>query len=172
MSDTDRINSGVPQGSILGPLLFLSFINDFQSNISAKLILFADDTTAIIQGKSINQLQANVRVFENQLMQWLDVNKLSLNCNKTKYMTFNCENVHLNLYNTQIETVEVFKILGILLHKNLKFTQQCNQIVTKLNKYKPMFYYLKHKFPIYLTRFKSSEIINNQFKNMDIYIIW
>ena len=62
-------------------------------------------------------------------------------------MAFNCENVSLSLYGSEIEMVDVFKILGVFMHKNLRFTQHCKHISNKLNKFKSMFHHVRYKFP-------------------------
>ena len=88
-SETRKLVCGVPQGSILGPILFLLYINDI-CNISQKLnfILFADDTNVFVDGKSHSEVST---VLNNELKNvtvWFKVNKLSLNVDKTNYMIF------------------------------------------------------------------------------------
>ena len=98
MSDTLSISTGVPQGSILGPLLFTLYINDIHlANNKFKAILYADDTTLVGQLCSFNcntnsnmqdynTISDNINTELNHTSEWLFVNKLSLSTSKTKYM--------------------------------------------------------------------------------------
>ena len=83
------ITHGVPQGSILGPLLFILYINDL-ANVSENLfsILFADDTTVLIEGTNINTMIAALNCELAKLTEWLNANKLSINVFKSHYMVF------------------------------------------------------------------------------------
>ena len=83
------ITHGVPQGSILGPLLFILYINDL-TRVSEKLftILFADDTTILIEGTQVNSMITSLNAELAKLTEWLKANKLSINVSKTHYMVF------------------------------------------------------------------------------------
>ena len=105
LSATMPIMHGVPQGSILGPLLFILYINNL-ANVSEKLfsILFADDTTVLIEGTNINTMIAILNCELAKLTEWLNSNKLSINVSKSHYMVFhqsrhkiNKENILLNI---------------------------------------------------------------------------
>ena len=88
-SETKFITHGVPHGSILGPLFFLVHMNDFSraSNILFT-ILFADDTTVIIEGQNYNNVILTLNTELNKLDVWIQANKLTLNTDKTHYMVF------------------------------------------------------------------------------------
>ena len=98
MSDYQSTKCGVPQGSILGPLLFLIYINDMPlSSHTAQLILFADDTSLLFKSKDLNNLTINVNSELIKIYHWISANKLSLNIGKTKCMLFqNTKNQILN----------------------------------------------------------------------------
>ena len=88
-SERKAVTCGVPQGSILGPLLFLLYVNDIV-NISTILfpILFADDTNIFVNGKSLTDIANTLNNELSKLVMWLNVNKLSLNIDKTHFMIF------------------------------------------------------------------------------------
>ena len=88
-SDMKLITCGVPQGSILGPSLFLLYINDI-SSVSSILfsILFADDTTLFYSSKNLQELSDVINNELSKMMEWLNANRLSLNIDKTNFMIF------------------------------------------------------------------------------------
>ena len=83
------ITCGVPQGSILGPILFILYISDIcKVSRNMKFVLFADDTNMICSGDDLQQLLKEITQELNKLKDWFDSNKLSLNLNKTKILFF------------------------------------------------------------------------------------
>ena len=118
-SQTEKINCGVPQGSILGPLLFLIYINDLSTVSEACMsILFADDTNMFFTG---NHLKTMATVFNEELIrvqEWLHCNKLSLNVLKTHYIIFTSGNkcvndVDIRINDAHIERLYATKFLGV-----------------------------------------------------------
>ena len=88
-STSQEIKFGVPQGSILGPLLFIIYINDIPETASfAKFILYADDANIILTGYSIEDIKIQLDNLINSLVDWVKSNGLALNLKKTKYMIF------------------------------------------------------------------------------------
>src|SRR3989442_7413855 len=125
-----NINYGVPQGSVLGPLLFLIYINDivYIPNLGSKPKLFADDTNIFIANSNLGYLNALCQVTINTISDWLLANRLSINSDKTYYMIFspfNEKNLSLNLnLNLTINSVSIarvnsIKFLGVIIDDKL-----------------------------------------------------
>ena len=128
---------GVPQGSILGPLLFLIYINDIPSvsNILSS-ILFADDTTLFYSSKNLQELTAIVNNELGNIMQWLNANRLSLNLDKTNFMLFRpkgkneiCPSIHI--YRANGIEVDSAKCLGIVIDNRLNWVEHVKCILIK-----------------------------------------
>ena len=87
--NTSEINCGVPQGSILGPLLYLIYVNDCAKSLKhSDAILYADDTTLVFSAKTYSDFYKFMNESLRNLHKWLCLNKLTLNASKTKYMIY------------------------------------------------------------------------------------
>ena len=127
-SETKYVKCGVPQGSILGPLLFILYINDM-SSISTVIfpILFADDTSIFIQGKSLQDTIEQLNTELNKVVTWLSSNMLTLNAIKSHFMIFHrsrikCVNLHVKIGNVTLKQVNFTKFLGVIIDDKLNFT--------------------------------------------------
>jgi hypothetical protein len=93
LSEERTITCGVPQGSVLGPLLFLLYINDIQCcSKLVSIILFADDTNILYSDNCLKTLNEIIQVEMDKISDWLNVNKLSINTAKTKMILFRSRN--------------------------------------------------------------------------------
>ena len=147
LSDSRTVNTGVPQGSVLGPTLFLIYINDIAECLhEGKVRLFADDTNLFLSDKSLVNLQLNANISLHKLQTWFNNNKLTLNTDKTCFTVFsnskNRPKIELILNNQPIEEVPVSKYLGIHLDEKLNWKNHVSKITSKLNQLTAAFYNL------------------------------
>ena len=118
ISSKKRINAGVPQGSVLGPLLFLVYINDISDSLSSVCNLFADDTSLIFSSPNIHYLETVTNHDLEKLSQWSKKWLMSFNPQKTEIMLINNNTLYVPSFtfdNTIIPIVEYHKHSGIFL---------------------------------------------------------
>ena len=143
ISECRKINIGVPQGSVLGPLLFCIYINDLPK--ASKIftpIMFADDTTLLANVQDFPNLSHSPHIINEELdkiWNWLTLNKLSLNISKTKIMKFRIPpkkeiKFILTVKDKDIEQVSSFNFLGIVIEENLKWNAHQTMIANKIAK--------------------------------------
>ena len=145
-SDTETICCGVPQGSNLGPLLFLIYINDFPNCLeTTQSNLFADDTILSCQGQSSLDIEHKLNKDLVNAQKLLSANKLTLNNEKTKYMIIgsrqrliNLNHVpKININGLKIERVYKKDVLGIVIEDKLSWNKQkenqCNKVSKNIN---------------------------------------
>ena len=152
MSTKLAISTGVPQGSVLGPLLFLIYINDLPlvSN-SFTMLMYADDTTLYCNvNPNVTGDLLNCEL--SKICDWLGANKLALNVSKTKYMVFHTANKHvaypkLNINENNIEQITNFNFLGLTLSSTLSWNQHINKISLKISKSIGILYHLRDIYP-------------------------
>lgn len=134
--------SGVPQGSILGPLLFLLAINDFPRSVTENCIIFADDTTILITGDGNNlpALASQVNSVLADAINWFDRNNLKINITKTKAIRFCSYNANplpfqIHYDNLNIDIVDTVTFLGFNIDKNLNWKLHVDKICKKLDRF-------------------------------------
>ena len=147
-SDTQKVTHGVPQGSVLGPKLFIIYINDICTALkSLKCVLFADDTSLYSTGKDLDQLINTVKGELEALKKWFDANKLSLNLSKTKYMIFSNKKINndvkLTINDMEIERVYDIKFLGVIIDSKLNWKAHVGNVKSKISKTIAILYKIK-----------------------------
>lgn len=132
-SESKIINCGVPQGSVLGPLLFLLYINDLAFvDIKGQFTMFADDTTILWNNKNKNFLYDSINNDILKIKSWCDSNLLTFNINKTNILTFKCElnNIHMN--DEIVKYSSCTKFLGLIVDVKLNFKDHIEKLCNKL----------------------------------------
>ena len=179
-SNSRPLLTGVPQGSNLGPLLFITYMNDI-NKVSSKFdfILYADDTTmfsSMCTFTSDTRDTASIAVNINQklskISDWLAVSELSLNISKTKFIQFHNKQKVMNEDNytklkfndSEIERVHEFNFAGLTISGNLDWSSHCNKIAYKKSGTLGIMNRLKHELPSAILKLMSDALIISHFQ--------
>ena len=168
-SEYKEISCGVPQGSILGPLLFILYINDIEhvSDI-IKPILFADDTSLFHSHACFNTLIQEVNIQLHKFSTWFNTNKLSLNTKKSYFIIFtpngkkyNISEAEININGSKIKHVKCTKFLGITIDEHLDWKVHIDNLSNKIARNVGVLNKLKHFLPAYIMKTLYSTLIES-----------
>lgn len=139
ISETQAIEYCVPQGSVLGPLLFILYVNDLPSvHFSSSVSIYADDTVMYLKCKDLYTLMKDMQKDIDTFYEWCKLNKLTLNIKKTKAMIFakgrrnNFPAIDLTIDGKTLEVVKSFNYLGLMLDGKLNFQQHYSNLAKKI----------------------------------------
>jgi hypothetical protein len=167
LSDSKQLNIGVPQGTILGPILFLIYVNDLPNAVTnnAQINIFADDVVVYSNHDSLKTLNENLQNTMNNVFDWYETNRLSLSLEKCKSMVINnnlthkLDNFSLELGDTKLDQVSQMKYLGVTIDDELNWQGHLKNIAMKINATNARLRRLRKILPIDI-RIKIHKAIN------------
>ena len=136
-SSISNIALGVPQGKLLGPVLFILYINDmYRSSNQMRFVHFRDDTTVFASDSDINNVDASVNRKLVGFNNWLKANRLSLNVSKPSHIIISNQNytIDIRIRDSILTKVLTVKFLGVTLDENLTFNDHVKHVTTKMSK--------------------------------------
>ena len=130
---------GVPQGSVLGPILFLLYVNDLPRSSDLLPIIFADDTNVFCSGEDDTSCVTHLNTQLNRLIQWIRANKLSLNVDKSQFIVFskgrrNHDTLEVKIDGKTVKRVSSIKFLGVLIDERLSWSEHVAYIRGKISR--------------------------------------
>ena len=137
VSDTGKVTFGTAQGSILGPLIFIIYMNDLFNLINNKcdIIMYADDTLIMCTSSDIEESVLNCQGMLDTIINWSETNKLTVNINKTKCMNINSGNaipkIVLYIKDKPLDLVKTFEYLGMHIGNRLQMNKHVETMYKK-----------------------------------------
>ena len=149
-SSHKSITAGVPQGSVLGPSLFLIYINDISDDLTGLARLFADDTSLSYSSADLHQIEIILNEDLRKLNEWAKKWLILFNPLKTEVMLisniFSDNNIELIMDNTVLKIVEIHKHLGVYLSSNNKWSKHIDSIIESASKQISFLRKIKYQF--------------------------
>ena len=151
-SSYQSINCGVPQGSVLGPLLFLIYVNDIANQSPlGNIRLFADDTNAFVEHENLEQLYENSKIIIEYLYKWFNANKLTVNSSKSSFTIFTTNHIrntnhfpdNITINNERILISSSTKYLGVTIDQELSWKEHIQELCNKLKGMFSVFYNIR-----------------------------
>jgi hypothetical protein len=140
-SKWEPVKHGVPKVSILGPMLFLIYINNFSLTLNkiASSVMFADDTSIVISNSNLDEFKKNINLVMNETVVWFQNNFLTLKCNKTHFLQFltkkqNATKIQIVTSNKVITNTNSTKLFGLTIDNTLSWKEHILDLTSTLNK--------------------------------------
>ena len=142
LSDVEEVKAGVPQGSVLGPILFLIFINDLPLCSQNDIDLFADDSTITAIGKNIGEISNELNLDLHNVSAWCKQNKMVINVSKTNCMCIGSKQklltlsdclLKLSIDEKPLNETQCEKVLGLFIDPSLSWSKHIDFIISKVN---------------------------------------
>ena len=171
-SDFKNVTHGVPQGSILGPLLFVLLINDLPCQLKfCRVLMYADDTVLFYSSKSLPEIESYINSDANTIYKWMEENCLILNPKKgkTEFILFSSrkkhESVKIEIDSNIINQPDCYEYLGILLNSHVNLHNHLEKTYKRINLRIKMLKKIRHK----ISPFVAKTIFNSMIHPLFFY---